>query len=64
MTEYGGYRVENDGSFGMKHIKSIGRGALPNELRGSFTSILFAKKAIDIVQAHKGNKNDEVISGI
>lgn len=45
--EYKGYSIENDGTYGMKEIKSIGKGALPLVLRGNFTKTSLAQKAID-----------------
>lgn len=59
--EYKGYRIVGDGTFGMKLIKHIGRGACPKELLGSFTSHATAVKAIDIVTARKDAKNGEDI---
>lgn len=61
--EYNGYTIESDGGFGMKIIKTIGRGSLPLELRGSFTNTYMAKKAIDIIQVKKEKVNGEVILG-
>lgn len=59
--EYKGYRIVSDGTYGMKLIKHIGRGACPKELLGSFTSHSMAVKAIDIVTSRKGKDNGEVI---
>jgi hypothetical protein len=61
--EYNGYKIESDGGWGMKVIKSIGKGALPLSLRGSFSNTYFAKRAIDVALAQKENKN-EVISSV
>ena len=47
MFEYNGYGIEPDGAFGMKKIKSIGSGALPEVLKGSFTSTSIAMRAVD-----------------
>lgn len=64
MTEYRGYNIEGDGTFGMKIIKSIGRGALPLDLRGNFTSDGAARKAIDLVViAKEKSDNGEVVLG-
>lgn len=60
--EYNGYSIEGDGTFGMKYIKSIGRGALPMELRGSFTTANAAKRVIDILHSKKEKVNGEVSS--
>lgn len=45
--EYKGYSIENDGTFGMKEIRPIGKGSVPIVLRGSFTKTSLAQKAID-----------------
>jgi hypothetical protein len=61
-VEYNGYNIDTDGAYGMKIIKTIGRGSLPLELRGTFTNTYMAKKAIDISLAtKKENKNGEVV---
>lgn len=57
--EYRGYNIVGDGAFGMKLIKNIGRGALPNELKGSYSTAREAIKAIDRV---KGNKDVEAVN--
>lgn len=57
-VEYNGYKIEGDGSYGHKVIKSLSKGALPMVLRGTFTNFQFAKKAIDRVVAEK-----EVVNG-
>ena len=46
-VEYSGYMVVNDGTYGNLEIRSIGKGALPNILKGSFTKHGFATQAID-----------------
>lgn len=58
--EYSGYMIEGDGTFGMKFIKPIGRGSIPLELRGSFTSVPMAKRVIDIFNSKKEKSNAEV----
>jgi hypothetical protein len=63
MTEYKGYIVEGDGTFGMKIIKPVGRGTVPNELRGAFSSFSFAQRAIDLIADKKEKHNGEVVSG-
>lgn len=57
MAEYRGYNIYGDDTFGMKLIKTIGRGSLPNALKGSFTTEQFAQIAIDSVLAEKGEKD-------
>jgi hypothetical protein len=56
--EYKGYKIVND-QFGNKEVHSIGKGALPKELRGTFTSFREVKKAIDGVKEKKGVDNGE-----
>lgn len=62
MLEYNGYNIDRDGAFGMKVIRTIGRGSLPTELRGSFSNDREARKAIDLSRALKENINAEVVS--
>lgn len=57
-VEYNGYQIDTDGTYGMKMIKTIGRGSLPLELRGVFTNTYMAKKAIDISLAIKNKEKD------
>lgn len=59
MTEYNGYKIVGDGTYGYKEIKSLGRGALPMSLRGAFTSEKVARQAIDYHLATKVNKDDK-----
>ena len=47
MTEYRGYNIDGDGTYGMKLIKPITKGSVPGEIRGVFTTPAFAMKAID-----------------
>ena len=64
MSEYRGYNIEGDGTFGMKIIKTIGRGSLPMELRGNFTSDGSARRSIDLVIIGKEKAdNGEVVIG-
>lgn len=60
--EYNGYVIEGDGTYGMKLIKGIGRGAIPVELRGAFTNITSARKAIDLSLLKKEKNNGEVVN--
>ena len=46
-VEHNGYMVVNDGTYGNLEIRSIGKGALPDMLKGSFTKHGFATRAID-----------------
>jgi len=58
MSEYDKYTIESDGPYGLKVIKSKGSGALPNVLKGHFTSDIMAIRAIDTYNANK-----EVVNG-
>lgn len=59
--EYKGYKIESDGTFGHKVIKPVGRGSVPESLRGSFTTNVFAMKQID--QYEEVSKNGKAKSG-
>lgn len=54
--EYNGYKIEGDGTFGMKVIKPLGKGSVPMELRGRFTNTFFAMQAIDSYMEKKDGK--------
>lgn len=56
VIEYKGYSIVGDGTYGHKEIKTIGKGSLPLSLRGSFTTAVFAQKAIDAYLNEKGSK--------
>lgn len=60
-TDYGykGYKIESDKTFGHKVIKSIGKGALPKVLGGSYTNTRQAELAVDRYLASKGSKDGE-----
>lgn len=45
--EYKGYSLQGMGTFAMVVIKPLGRGSVPKELRGKYTSYAQAKRAID-----------------
>lgn len=49
--EYGGYLIKSNGA-NMRCIKAIGKGSVPDVLKGLYTSVQEARKAIDI-QANK-----------
>lgn len=59
--EYKGYELRW-GSLTMVTVHSIGKGALPKALGGSYTSTAFAKDAIDGYLANKGIKDGETAS--
>lgn len=46
-NEYKGYAIERSKAFLTYHIKGIGKGALPKELQGAYTSIKFLRESID-----------------
>lgn len=48
QTEYRGYAIEGDGTYGQKVIKPVGKGSVHLSLRGSYTTVAFAKRAIDV----------------
>lgn len=57
--EYKGYKIEGDGTFGYSHIKPLGKGSVPVPLRGTYTTKVFAQKAIDgyLATNKKGKTN-------
>lgn len=59
--EYKGYKIEGDGTFGLKMIKPLGRGTVPKALRGQYTGYKEAQEAIDSYESTKGKgrKNGE-----
>ncbi|AFE86210.1 hypothetical protein [Salinivibrio phage CW02] len=59
--EYKGYAIV-DGGFNSRKIQSVGKGALPKALKGSYTSTDQAKHAIDVYGKREGNKRDETVS--
>ncbi len=61
MTEYKGYELRWH-ALNMVTVHTIGKGALPKALGGSFTTTAFAKNAIDGYLATKGVKDGETAS--
>lgn len=59
MTEYKGYRIVGDGTYGMFVVKSIGPGAIPDMLQGSYLRVVNAKQAIDIYSLHKEERDNK-----
>ena len=57
--EYKNYKIVNDGVYGYKHIKPIGKGSVPVLLRGTYTTVKEAIKAIDAHEGIKGGKGDK-----
>lgn len=62
MKEYKGYELRWD-VLQLMTIHTIGKGALPKALGGSFTTRAFAENAIDGYLAVKGGKDGETASG-
>jgi len=54
--EYQDYKIETTKAYSLKEIKPIGKGSVPLELRGVYTSPLEAEKAIDRYVASKEQK--------
>lgn len=59
MQEYKGYTIQADGYFSMYTIRPVGRGSIPKELRGRYTSYLAAQKQIDSYLNTKGKGNKD-----
>lgn len=57
-TEYNGYKIVGDGTYGYKEIKQLGRGAIHLSLRGKYTTEKVARQAIDQHLASKVTKDD------
>lgn len=60
--EYNGYKIDIDGVYGYFNIKPIGKGSVPIQLRGTYTTRVFAQKGIDAYLSEKGNKNGKAES--
>lgn len=45
--EYRGYEIVRDKQFLTYSVKGIGKGALPKELQGSYTSEKFLRQSVD-----------------
>jgi hypothetical protein len=56
-VEYRGYAIENDGTYGQKLIKPVGKGSVHLSLRGSYTTVAFAQRAIDVYLITKVEAN-------
>lgn len=59
--EYRGYNIEIDGVYGYFSIKPKGRGSVPTNLRGLYTTPVIAQNDID-VHISKGEKNGKTKS--
>lgn len=60
--EYKDYKIVADGVYGYFNIKPVGKGSVPIQLRGTYTSRVFAQKGIDAYLSEKGKKNVKVES--
>lgn len=58
-SEYNGFKIVGDGTYGYKEIKQVGRGAVPLTLRGKYTTEKVARQAVDNYLASKVNKDDK-----
>lgn len=60
--EYKDHLIVGDGTFGYQEIKPVGKGSVHLSLRGKYTSVNTAKRAIDHyvnnVKVSKGGKAD------
>lgn len=56
-VEYKGYQIANDGTYGFKEIKPLGKGSVHMSLRGKFTNDRIAKVAIDTFLSKKVDSN-------
>lgn len=64
LTEYKGYKIQHDGTYGMYTIKPLGKGSVPKELKGRYTSTGAAKAMIDAAsKTRRGKENDQTGSG-
>lgn len=62
MTEYKGYSIKSADGWGMKAIHSIGAGAIPKALKGTYTNLREAVKAIDLYLTEKETQNAKASS--
>lgn len=59
MLEYKGFSLKQDGTMGYWLIKQQGSGAVPETLRGLYTTPSIAKKAIDAYKPKRGAKKKD-----
>lgn len=60
--EYNGYKIVTVNHFLLKEVKAIGKGSVPMELRGLFTSTAQAKLGIDAYLTVKESNNGKAKS--
>lgn len=53
--EYKGYLLKGEGNYAMIVIKPLGKGSVPKELRGLYTSVAEAKRAVDQLERTSNN---------
>lgn len=58
MLEHRGYAIVNDVASPLKRVEAIGRGSVHLSLRGYYTSLKEAMKAIDLFLTQKGDVDD------
>tara|TARA_R110000823_G_C15952958_1_gene502554 strand:- start:33398 stop:33592 length:195 start_codon:yes stop_codon:yes gene_type:complete len=56
--EYEDYKIEIDGTMGYYSVKPKGKGSVPTQLRGLYTTRQFAINAIDLQKSMKKGKTD------
>lgn len=57
MLEHKGYAIVNDVASPLKRVEAIGRGSVHLSLRGYYTSLKEAMKAIDLFLINKEDGN-------
>jgi hypothetical protein len=57
--EYKGFKIGIDGTMGYWSIKQLGSGAVPDALKGMYTTAKFAQEAIDAYQPKRGAKKKD-----
>lgn len=57
MEEYNGFLIISLGG-GLREVKAKGKGSVVKALRGKYTSVLEARKAIDMQLRSKGGKHN------
>ncbi|CAH9011547.1 conserved hypothetical protein [Vibrio phage 409E50-1] len=56
--EYKGFKIVADGTMGYKHITQPGSGAMPQALKGRYTTVVQAQLAIDNYKPKRGAKKN------
>ncbi len=58
-TDYEGFVIKGDGTYGMRLITTKGSGSIPKALVGTFTTAQFAMKAIDTYLSEQVKLDDQ-----